>query len=201
MYSKQHPMIRKTLKKHESMWLAQCGESNVTFQKIDLIHGTRHFKSVPYCAGLKTRELEKFEICKQLDAGVIKQDQSGITRPIRTKEKPILPVFYLLPDTYRTNRGWFVPHPSYGRGHRFSRYFGYWQLPIKVEDKHKTAFTFHLDSFQCIRMSFGLTSAPATFQWIFHFILTMFNQKTSFIYLEEFIIYSNFIEEHITNVD
>ena len=42
---------------------------------------------------------------------------------------------------------------------------GYWQVEMKEEDKEKTAFSVgNLGFFECNRMAFGLTNAPATFQ-------------------------------------
>lgn len=41
---------------------------------------------------------------------------------------------------------------------------GYWQVEVKGEDKPKTAFTLNGEGcFECNRMVFGLTNAPATF--------------------------------------
>jgi len=40
---------------------------------------------------------------------------------------------------------------------------GYWQIPVAEEDKHLTAFTCHSGAWQCVRLSFGLYNAPATF--------------------------------------
>lgn len=42
---------------------------------------------------------------------------------------------------------------------------GYWQVAMKEEDKQKTAFSVGpLGFWECNRMAFGLTNAPATFQ-------------------------------------
>ena len=58
------------------------GEINITQHSIDLIPGARPFKSAPYRAGPKTRELEQFEIEKQLKAGVIELSNSEWAAPV-----------------------------------------------------------------------------------------------------------------------
>ena len=59
------------LRKHEKIWSGQLGDINVTQMHIDLKPDAKPFKSPPYRAGPETRELERAEITKQLDAGVI----------------------------------------------------------------------------------------------------------------------------------
>ena len=41
---------------------------------------------------------------------------------------------------------------------------GYWQIPVKPQDRPKTAFATHVGLFQFTRMPFGLLSAPAVFE-------------------------------------
>ena len=43
---------------------------------------------------------------------------------------------------------------------------GYWQVPLRKADRHKTAFTTYLGLFQFRRLPFGLKTAGATFQRI-----------------------------------
>ena len=79
---KYHETIRRMLKKHEQMWLGQLGEINVTEHTIELKSDAKPFKSPPFRAGPKTRELEQFEINKQLNAGVIEPAQSEWAAPV-----------------------------------------------------------------------------------------------------------------------
>ena len=66
-----HKAIREMLRGHEHLWNGTMGQINITQHTIDLVPGARRFKSAPYRAGPKTRELDQFEIDKQLKAGVI----------------------------------------------------------------------------------------------------------------------------------
>ena len=59
------------LHKHELLWDGTIGMIDIPKYSIDLISGTRLFKSAPYRAGAKTRELEQFEIDRKLKDGVI----------------------------------------------------------------------------------------------------------------------------------
>ena len=44
---------------------------------------------------------------------------------------------------------------------------GYWQVEIEEDSKVLTAFTVRpLGLYECERMPFRLTNAPATFQWL-----------------------------------
>jgi len=43
-------------------------------------------------------------------------------------------------------------------------YSGYWQVPIRKEDQELTSFTCHRGTFKYLRMPFGSSNAPATYQ-------------------------------------
>ena len=80
-------------------------------------------------------------------------------------------------------------------------YSGYWQIAMKPEDRAKTAFVCHSGHFQYTRMPFGLTNAPATFQRSLDMILSRFKWRTCLVYIDDVIIYSKSVEDHVRHVD
>ena len=50
-------------------------------------------------------------------------------------------------------------------------------------------------------MPFGLTNAPATFQRALDVILNRFKWKTCLVYIDDIIIFSKTVDEHIDHVD
>lgn len=90
-----------------------------------------------------------------------------------------------------------------------SRYFskldlrsGYWQVPLRESDKPKTAFTVGpLGFYECERMAFGLTNAPATFQRLMERCMGELNLKDCLIYLDDVIIFSDTIQTHFQRLE
>lgn len=61
-----HNAVRAMLKKHEPICSDELGEITIIEHRIGLITNARPFESPPYRAGPKRRELEQFEVQKQL---------------------------------------------------------------------------------------------------------------------------------------
>ena len=79
---------------------------------------------------------------------------------------------------------------------------GYWQVELKEEDKHKTAFTVGpLGFFECNRMPFGLTNAPATFQRLMESCMGELHLKECLIFLDDILIFSRTFEEHLSRLE
>ena len=67
---------------------------------------------------------------------------------------------------------------------------GYWQVEIEEEDKHLTAFTVgNMGFFECNRMAFGLTNAPATFQRLIERCMGELNLKECLIFLDDILVF------------
>ena len=73
---------------------------------------------------------------------------------------------------------------------------------MEEEDKSKTAFSVgSLGFFECNRMAFGLTNAPATFQRLMERCMGELNLKECLIFLDDILIISVTFEEHIKRLN
>ena len=52
-------------------------------------------------------------------------------------------------------------------------YSGYWQVAIRYDHKHKSAFVGHVGNYQYVRMPFELTNALDTFQQALDTVLSL----------------------------
>lgn len=69
---------------------------------------------------------------------------------------------------------------------------------MREADKPKTALSVGpLGFYECNRMAFGLTNAPATFQRLMERTMGELNRRECLIYLDDIIIFSRSFEEHL----
>ena len=79
---------------------------------------------------------------------------------------------------------------------------GYWQVEMEETDKAKTAFTVgNLGFYECNRMAFGLTNAPATFQRLMERCMGAMNLKECLIFLDDILVFSSNFEEHLERLE
>ena len=75
---------------------------------------------------------------------------------------------------------------------------GFWQIKMEEALKQYTAFTVgNLGFFKCDRMPFGLCNMLATFQWLMQNCLGELNLIYCLIYLDNLIMFSLTMEEHL----
>ena len=79
---------------------------------------------------------------------------------------------------------------------------GYWQVEIDEENKKYTAFTLGpLGFYECNRMPFGATNAPATFQRLMKSCLGDLNLNWCIIYLDDVVVYAPTVKEHLKRLE
>nr|XP_034195201.1 uncharacterized protein LOC117611376 [Osmia lignaria] len=72
------------------------------------------------------------------------------------------------------------------------------QIPMHLDDKHKTAFSTPFGHFQFKRMPFGLKNAAGSFQRLMNNVLDGLQGVEAFVYIDDIVIYASSIEEHET---
>lgn len=77
---------------------------------------------------------------------------------------------------------------------------GFHQIEVHPKDVTKTAFTVENGHYEYTRMPFGLKNAPATFQRIMDGVLKELQNKICLVYMDDIIIYSTSLIEHIQNL-
>ena len=73
---------------------------------------------------------------------------------------------------------------------------GYYQVPMDEKDAEKTAFSTRKGHFHFMKMPFGLTGAPATFQTLMHKIFNEENWIKCIIYLDDILVFGKTGEQH-----
>ena len=75
-----------------------------------------------------------------------------------------------------------------------------WQIPVADQDREKTAFVCHEGGYRYIRLPFGLSIAPATFQLAIDMNLGGLKWKGCLMYLDDIIIFWQSEGEHVEHL-
>lgn len=153
-------------------------------------------------------EVEK-EVKKLLDNGIIRESQSDWNSPLvvvkKKNGKLRLCVDYRKLNAVTLKPNYYIPSAS----EIFDNLSGakvfscldlssaYYHCEILEEHKYLTAFSTKLGKFEFQRMPFGLCGAPFTFQKMMCNILKENLWKNVMVYLDDVIVYSKNMDEHI----
>ena len=147
------------------------------------------------------QEIEREEVQKMLDRGVIKPCQSSWANPaVLVTKKDGTTRFCVdyrkLNDVTKKDA---YPLPRIDdmldalRGSMYfstlDLYSGYWQVEMDQTDIDKTAFVTRQGLFRFTVMPFGLCNAPATFERLMELVLKDLKWKICLIYLDDIIVY------------
>lgn len=78
---------------------------------------------------------------------------------------------------------------------------GFHQIQVHPNSIEKTAFSTESGHYEFLRMPFGLRNAPATFQRMINSVLRNFINKNCLVYMDDVIIFSTSLEEHLLYLD
>ena len=78
---------------------------------------------------------------------------------------------------------------------------GYWQLSVSPEDRESTAFVTPTGSWEFLRVPFGLSGAPASFDRAMQIIMSGLNYDSCLCYFDDIIIPSKGVQEHCERLE
>jgi hypothetical protein len=81
------------------------------------------------------------------------------------------------------------------------RYLGFMQIPIHLDDQHKTTFTCPYGTFAHRRMPFGLCNAPASFQRCMMAVFSEFIEEIIEVFMDDFSVYRKTFMDCLANLD
>jgi transposase InsO family protein len=165
-------------------------------------------KQKPYPVPYAIREVVNKEIQYMLEQGIIEHTDSPYASPIVMVLKKD-GTYRLCVDFRRLNIITIFdgePMPSmtdiFSKLHK-DKYFtkmdlskGFWQIPIRPQDRPKTSFVTTDGKYQFKKMPFGLVNATATFNRLMRKVLLQLDNVDSFV--DDVLIHTPTWEEHLT---
>ena len=169
-------------------------------------------KSKAYQTPYALRDKVKQEIEAMLRMGVIEQSESAYASPIVMVRKSDGKMRFCIDYRKLNAITIFDPEPipniedllvQISSGKYFTKLDlakGYWQIPVAVKDRDKTAFvTTEGGLFQFTVLPFGMVNAPAAFSRMMRKLLDGLDHVVN--YIDDILIFTNTFEEHIELVD
>ncbi|WVZ63903.1 hypothetical protein U9M48_013497 [Paspalum notatum var. saurae] len=83
----------------------------------------------------------------------------------------------------------------------FDGYSGFFQIPIHLEDQHKTTFTYPYGTFAYRRMPFGLCNAPASFQRCMMTTFSNFIEDIVEVFMDDFSVHGTSFDNCLQNLE
>jgi len=200
------------LEEYRTLWAGQLGKVDVTPHRIKVASGARPRRAQLYQASHASREVIAKEVQRQRDLGVMEPSSAEWAFPVVLVPKPDGTMRFCV-DYRQLNE--VTVHEVYplprmddcidflGDAKVFSTFdcnSGYWKIPVADEDRDKTTFVCHEGAYRYIRLPFGPSNAPATFQRAIDMILGGLKWKSCLVYLDDIIVFSLSAGEHVEHL-
>jgi len=208
-----HKQSRDMLKTHSSMWDGTLGVIRATQHAMVTPPDAVPIRAQPYRTRPFNLQIIADHINKMLKLNVIDPSHSAWASPVviipKKNGKARFCVDYRRINNITKKDAYPLPRmqdclDSLGGAQVFTSLdcpAGYWQVPLRKENQEETAFTTHCGIHHWLSMPFGLTNAPATFQLALDIILSGLKRQICLVYLDDVIIFSTNVEQHVKDVD
>ena len=164
----------------------------------------------PYRIPQAQQEALKQQLDALLKAGIIKPSTSPFSAPICLVKKKNSQSPRMVTDFRALNKvtrvlSYPLPHitatiDQLGSARYFSTLdlsMGFYQIKLRPEDTHKTAFSTPNGHWEYLRMPMGLASSPSSFQRAMSAVLSGLQYSTCLVYLDDVICHSFTFQEHL----
>eukprot|EP00794_Sanderia_malayensis_P018389 gene18389-biopygen12333 len=190
----------------------KLGTTHLVQHPID-VQGAQPVRQRPYRVPETKRKIIAQEVQKMLLSEVIQPSASPWSSPVVLIEKPNgeyrFCVDYRRLNAVTKKDAYPLPRidetlDALGNAKVFTTIdlqSGFWQIPMKQEDREKTAFATHNGHYSFNVMPFGLANAPATFQRLMDLVLSGLHWTHCLVYLDDVIVFAPTVEEHLKRLD
>ena len=187
------------------------GRTTIIQHQID-VGSAAPVRQPPRRLPFQQREVVQQHVDKMLDNGIIKPSKGPWSSPIVLVKKKDGSTRFCIDFRKLNDLTKKDAHPlpriddtldTLGEAQWFSTLdlaSGYWQVEVDPADREKTAFATPDALYQFRVMPFGLCNAPGTFQRLMEHVLRGLHWSTCLVYLDDIIIFSKTIEEHLTRL-
>ena len=200
------------LRRHQEVFSAHkydLGRTDLVKHEIPLVSGTRPLKQRPYRHGpVQEKEIER-QVQELRAQGLIREGYGAWSSPVVLVQKKdgswrFCVDYRKLNDSTHKDA---YPLPRIDDSLDAlggSKYFstldltsGYWQVELEESAKEKAAFSTRSGLWEGQVLSFGLTSAPSTFERLMETVLRGLHWQTVLIYLDDIIVFSKDMNSHL----
>ena len=210
---KQKEAILELLKKYPDIFAATSpGVTKLVEHSID-VGNNKPINQMPYKTSPENRRLIELHVQKMLADKVIQVSRSPWASPVilvgkkdgtvrvcndyRKLNQLTVRDVYPLPRiddalSALLNKSWFSS---------LDLTSGYYQIPMRTEDRIKTAFVTDSGLYEYLVMPFGLTNACATFQRFMDTVLAGLKWKCVLVYIDDILVFSQTFEEHMKDLE
>jgi len=200
------------LEEYRALWAGQLGKVYVIPHRIEVTSGARPLPAQPCLASHASRVVIAKEVERQRDLGVIEPSSAEWAFPVVLVPKPDGTmrscVDYRQLNEVTVRDVYPLPRMDdcidfLGDAKVSSTLdcnSGYWQIPVADEGCDETTFVCHEGTYRYIRLPFGLSNAPATFQWAIDMILGGLTWNSCLVYLDDITVFSQSAGEHVEHL-